>query len=47
MLVLPGNHDIPLLDVAARLFRPYARYLASSARRWSRCWRPTPSSSSA
>ncbi|RYY63674.1 MAG: metallophosphoesterase, partial [Comamonadaceae bacterium] len=28
MLVLPGNHDIPLLDVAARLLRPYARYLA-------------------
>jgi 3',5'-cyclic AMP phosphodiesterase CpdA len=28
MLVLPGNHDIPLLDIAARLFRPYARYLA-------------------
>nr|WP_157400748.1 MULTISPECIES: metallophosphoesterase [Ramlibacter] len=27
MLALPGNHDIPLFDVAARLFRPYVRYL--------------------
>jgi 3',5'-cyclic AMP phosphodiesterase CpdA len=23
---LPGNHDIPLFDVRARLFAPYARY---------------------
>jgi 3',5'-cyclic AMP phosphodiesterase CpdA len=29
MLALPGNHDIPLLDVLARAFRPYARYLAA------------------
>lgn len=25
-LVIPGNHDIPLFDLASRLFRPYARY---------------------
>lgn len=25
-LVLPGNHDIPLFDLLARLFRPYANY---------------------
>ena len=25
-LVIPGNHDIPLFDLAARLFAPYARY---------------------
>lgn len=25
-LVIPGNHDIPLFDVATRIFRPYARY---------------------
>ncbi|WP_018410354.1 metallophosphoesterase family protein [Methyloversatilis thermotolerans] len=25
-LTLPGNHDIPLFDLASRLFRPYARY---------------------
>jgi 3',5'-cyclic AMP phosphodiesterase CpdA len=25
-LVIPGNHDIPLFDVAARAFYPYARY---------------------
>lgn len=28
MLVLPGNHDIPLLDLFARMTRPYQRYLA-------------------
>jgi 3',5'-cyclic AMP phosphodiesterase CpdA len=27
MLALPGNHDIPLYDVAARVFRPYGNYL--------------------
>ena len=27
MLALPGNHDIPLFNVWARLTRPYARYL--------------------
>lgn len=26
VLVLPGNHDIPLLDLPARLWRPYARF---------------------
>ena len=26
LLVLPGNHDIPLWNLAARLFGPYARY---------------------
>ena len=26
MLILPGNHDIPLFNLAARLFRPYAGY---------------------
>jgi len=25
-LAIPGNHDIPLFDVAARLLRPYGRY---------------------
>ncbi len=25
-LVIPGNHDIPLFNLAARLFTPYARY---------------------
>lgn len=25
-LVIPGNHDIPLLDVFARAFNPYGRY---------------------
>lgn len=29
MLALPGNHDIPLLDLGARVFRPYRRYLAA------------------
>jgi 3',5'-cyclic AMP phosphodiesterase CpdA len=29
MLAIPGNHDIPLLNLAARLCRPYARYRAS------------------
>lgn len=28
-LVLPGNHDIPLYNVAARAFSPYAGYLRS------------------
>ncbi len=26
LLALPGNHDIPLFNLAARLFRPYGRY---------------------
>ncbi|MGQ0622264.1 MAG: metallophosphoesterase family protein [Panacagrimonas sp.] len=26
MLVVPGNHDIPLFDLAARVLWPYARY---------------------
>ena len=26
LLTLPGNHDIPLYNVAARLFAPYAGY---------------------
>ena len=26
VLALPGNHDIPLFNPLARLFRPYARY---------------------
>ncbi len=25
-LVLPGNHDVPLFDIAARALRPYGRY---------------------
>jgi 3',5'-cyclic AMP phosphodiesterase CpdA len=29
MLVLPGNHDIPLLDLLARAMRPYARYMTA------------------
>ena len=28
LLALPGNHDIPLYNVAARLFSPYAAYQA-------------------
>lgn len=27
MLALPGNHDIPLFDLLARVLRPYAGYL--------------------
>lgn len=27
MLALPGNHDIPLFNLASRVFRPYAGYL--------------------
>lgn len=26
LLALPGNHDVPLLNLPARLFRPYAGY---------------------
>ncbi|MES2888366.1 MAG: metallophosphoesterase family protein [Pseudomonadota bacterium] len=26
VLAIPGNHDLPLFDVAARLWRPYASY---------------------
>jgi 3',5'-cyclic AMP phosphodiesterase CpdA len=26
LLTVPGNHDIPLFDVFARVFRPYANY---------------------
>ena len=26
VLAIPGNHDIPLFDLGARLFAPYARY---------------------
>jgi predicted MPP superfamily phosphohydrolase len=26
-LVIPGNHDIPLFDLAARCFSPYGRYM--------------------
>ena len=26
VLAIPGNHDIPLLDVLTRTFRPYAKY---------------------
>ncbi|GAC1534434.1 MAG: metallophosphoesterase family protein [Ramlibacter sp.] len=29
MLVLPGNHDLPLFDLLARATRPYGRYLAA------------------
>ncbi|HSW15909.1 MAG TPA: metallophosphoesterase [Ramlibacter sp.] len=29
MLTLPGNHDIPLMNLAARLLRPYGRYMAA------------------
>lgn len=25
-LVVPGNHDVPLYDLASRFFRPFARY---------------------
>jgi 3',5'-cyclic AMP phosphodiesterase CpdA len=28
LLTLPGNHDIPLYNVAARLFSPYGKYKA-------------------
>lgn len=26
LLAIPGNHDIPLFDIGARLFHPYSRY---------------------
>jgi 3',5'-cyclic AMP phosphodiesterase CpdA len=29
VLAIPGNHDIPLLNLAARVCRPYARYRAA------------------
>ena len=29
VLAIPGNHDIPLLDLRERLTRPYARYAAA------------------
>ncbi|MDB5750714.1 MAG: repair exonuclease [Ramlibacter sp.] len=29
VLTLPGNHDIPLYNIAARLFQPYAGYTAA------------------
>ena len=29
LLAVPGNHDIPLFDLWARLRRPYARYIAA------------------
>ena len=29
VLAIPGNHDIPLFDVAARALRPYARFKAA------------------
>jgi 3',5'-cyclic AMP phosphodiesterase CpdA len=29
LLALPGNHDIPLFDLATRALRPYARHLAA------------------
>lgn len=32
LLALPGNHDIPLYNVAARLFQPYRRYSAAFGR---------------
>jgi 3',5'-cyclic AMP phosphodiesterase CpdA len=28
-VVIPGNHDIPLLDIWARLRKPYARHIAA------------------
>lgn len=28
-MAIPGNHDIPLFDLASRLFRPYARHRAA------------------
>lgn len=27
LLAIPGNHDIPLFNLAARLFKPYANYV--------------------
>lgn len=29
MLVIPGNHDIPLFDLASRMFAPYRKYRAA------------------
>jgi len=29
LLAIPGNHDIPLFDLGARLFHPYARHCAA------------------
>ncbi len=29
VLALPGNHDIPLFDLGARLFHPYSRHCAA------------------
>lgn len=32
LLVLPGNHDIPLINLSARLFAPYAGFRAAFGR---------------
>jgi 3',5'-cyclic AMP phosphodiesterase CpdA len=32
LLTLPGNHDIPLYNLAARLLQPYAGYMAAFGR---------------
>ena len=32
LLTLPGNHDIPLYNLAARVFAPYAGYMAAFGR---------------
>lgn len=37
-VVLPGNHDIPLDNVLARLLKPHARYLAAFGGPLDRLW---------
>ena len=32
LLAIPGNHDIPLFDLAARIFDPYGRYAKAFGR---------------
>ena len=42
MLALPGNHDIPLFNIFARIFHPYAAYLRAFGPELER-WLQTPS----
>ena len=42
VLVVPGNHDVPLFNLAARFIDPYGGGTgATSGRSWSRCTRAT------
>lgn len=38
LLAIPGNHDIPLFDLASRVLRPYARYARAFGRELEPCF---------